>query len=159
MSSGEEIFSISPPTHGANLIHALVPGDAAFCISDKTNDNYAYFRFFGGVTDPARRSRRAKFIAEALEKNDFNVDLRGDLVVGRIKKLSIELMEWKMHLLGQLVAFTRQLDVQMNSDRQIGRFVGEFEQLVKMVNQIADKSRMCLIGTKYYRLFALIEFV
>ena len=100
-------------------------------ISGKTNDNYAYFRFFGGVTDPARRSRRAKFIAEALEKNDFSVDLRGDLVVGRIKKLGVESMRWKMHLLGQLVAFTRQLDVQMNSDQKIGKFVGEFERLVK----------------------------
>ena len=100
-------------------------------IGDKINDNYAFFRFLGGVTDPIRRSRRAKFINEVLIQNDFNVEIRGDLVVGRIKKLSPQLMERKMLLLGQLVAFTRQLDVQMSSDQQILKFLSKFEQLTR----------------------------
>jgi len=113
-------------------------------IGNKINDNYAYFRFLGGVTDPTRRSRRAKFIYETLAQNDFNVDLRGDLVIGRIKKLSPQLMECKMHLLGQLVAFTRQLDVQMNSDHQIMKFVGEFEQLARMGETMNGSGRETL---------------
>jgi len=64
-------------------------------------------------------------------QNDFNVEIRGDLVVGRIKKLSPQLMERKMLLLGQLVAFTRQLDVQMSSDQQILKFLSKFEQLTR----------------------------
>jgi pyruvate,water dikinase len=100
-------------------------------ISDQVNDNYAYFRFMGGVTGPVRRSRRAKFIYETLARSNFNVDLRGDMVIGRIKKLDPELMQHKMHLLGQLVGFTRQLDVMMTSDQQIANFSNEFEQLTK----------------------------
>jgi pyruvate,water dikinase len=99
-------------------------------ISEKVNDNYAYFRFMGGVTDPVRRSRRAAFIHEMLSRNNFNVDLRGDLVIGRIKKLSPPQMMHKMHLLGNLVGFTRQLDVRMTSDEQVDNFSQEFERLI-----------------------------
>ena len=99
-------------------------------IGEKINDNYAYFRFMGGVTDQVRRSRRTAFIHEMLSRNNFNVDLRGDLVIGRIKKLSPELMQQKMHLLGKLVGFTRQLDVRMTSDAHIVNFSNEFEQLI-----------------------------
>ncbi|MCX5882851.1 MAG: hypothetical protein NTU74_13930 [Deltaproteobacteria bacterium] len=50
-------------------------------IAEKQNDNYAYFRFLGGVTDVTRRSRRARFIGEVLERFNFRVEIRGDLVV------------------------------------------------------------------------------
>ncbi|MFZ3048938.1 MAG: PEP/pyruvate-binding domain-containing protein, partial [Desulfatirhabdiaceae bacterium] len=46
-------------------------------ISEKPNDNYAYFRFLGGVTDITRRSRRARFIGEVLEQFNFRVEIRG----------------------------------------------------------------------------------
>lgn len=101
-------------------------------IGEQINDNYAYFRFLGGVTDPLRRSRRARFIYETLAQYNFNVDLRGDLVIGRIKKLNPVMMKRKMFLLGQLVGFTRQLDVRMTSDQQIGNFIKQFEQLAEI---------------------------
>jgi pyruvate,water dikinase len=97
-------------------------------ISENLNDNYAYFRFLGGVTDMIRRSRRAKLIAEVLERFDFLVEVRGDLVVGRVKKLDQSKMEDKMSMLGCLVAFTRQLDVQMHSDEYLDQYVEEFFQ-------------------------------
>ena len=103
-------------------------------IGSRINDNYAYFRFMGGVTDPVRRSRRAKFIYEVLAQNDFSVDLSGDLVTGRIKKLKPGIMRKKMTLLGQMVGFTRQLDMKMNSDHQIIKFTKEFEALAKTDN-------------------------
>ena len=101
-------------------------------IGDQLHDNYAYFRFLGGVTDPSRRSRRARFIYETLAQSNFNVDLRGDLVIGRIKKLERTMMEEKMFLLGQLVGFTRQLDVKMINDQQIDHFIKQFAQLAKL---------------------------
>jgi len=99
-------------------------------IGEKVNDNYAYFRFMGGVTDPVRRSRRATFIHEMLSRQNFNVDLRGDLVIGRVKKLSPRLMLRKMRILGNLVGFTRQLDVRMTSDAQVDKFSREFERMI-----------------------------
>lgn len=97
-------------------------------ISENPNDNYAYFRFLGGVTDPIRRSRRAKFIAEVLERFNFRVEIRGDLVIGRIKKLDQGQMEEKMWLLGCLVGYTRQLDVRMHSEQHLDQYVDDFVQ-------------------------------
>jgi len=98
-------------------------------ISEKINDNYAYFRFLGGVTDLSRRSRRAKLVGEILTMNDFRVDLRGDLVVARVKKMGVEEMKEKLRIVGTLVAFTRQLDVQMVNDNQIMKFIEAFQTL------------------------------
>jgi pyruvate,water dikinase len=103
-------------------------------IGEQINDNYAYFRFLGGVTDPQRRSRRAKLIYATLAHYDFNVDLRGDLVIGRIKRLRQQEMRSKMVLLGQLVGFTRQLDVMMTNDAQIEAFAKKFEQMLELNN-------------------------
>jgi pyruvate,water dikinase len=98
-------------------------------ISENLNDNYAYFRFLGGVTDISRRSRRAKLLAEILAKSDFRVDIRGDLVVARIKKLDLRMMEKKMKILGLLVAFARQLDVKMSHEQEIERLKNVFQDL------------------------------
>jgi pyruvate,water dikinase len=98
-------------------------------ISENSNDNYAYFRFLGGVTDISRRSRRARLLAEILAKNDFRIDIRGDLVIARIKKLELKMMEKKMKILGLLVAFTRQLDVKMNHEQEIERLKTVFQDL------------------------------
>ena len=99
-------------------------------INDTPNNNYAYFRFFGGVTDSTKRSRRAQFLAEVLTQNDFLVERRGDLVVARVKKLTTRRMQQKLYLLGVLVAFSRQLDVQMLSDQHVHLYADRFKQLV-----------------------------
>ncbi len=98
-------------------------------ISEEVNSNYAYFRFNGGVTDPVRRGRRAKFIGRMLEKNGFYVEVRKDLMVARIKKISRDSLREKLYLIGKLVSFTRQLDVKMVDDEQIDLFIKEFEEL------------------------------
>ena len=98
-------------------------------ISENLNDNYAYFRFLGGVTDISRRSRRAKLLAEILAKSDFRIDIRGDLVIARIKKLDLRMMEEKMKILGLLVAFARQLDVKMNHEQEITKLKDVFQNL------------------------------
>ena len=88
-----------------------------------------FVRFLGGVTDISRRSRRAKLLAEILVKSDFRVDIRGDLVIARIKKLDLRMMEEKMKILGLLVAFTRQLDVKMSHEQEIERLKNVFQDL------------------------------
>lgn len=95
-------------------------------VAENPNDNYAYFRFLGGVTDAARRSRRARFIAKVLERFHFRVEVRGDLVVGRIKKLEREKMQNKVWVLGCLVSYTRQLDTLMHSDEYLDQYLEDF---------------------------------
>ncbi len=95
-------------------------------MTENRNDNYIYFRFLGGVTDIARRSRRAKFLAEVLGHHDFFVEVKGDLVVARVRKISEAMMETRLAMLGRLIGYARQLDVLMRSDEAVEKFVGQF---------------------------------
>ena len=108
-------------------------------ISDDINSNYAYFRFLGGVTDITRRSRRAVLLSEILSQLDFRVDIQGDLVVARIKKLDAVRMREKLRLLGVLVAFSRQLDVQMDNDASVRTYVDKFSQLIHSNHNITTE--------------------
>ncbi len=88
--------------------------------------NHIYFRFVGGVTDLTRRSRRAQFLAQILSKFHFKVDVKGDLVVARVLHLPREDMHQRLRVLGRLIGFTRQLDIQLKSDEDIPQFLESF---------------------------------
>ncbi len=90
--------------------------------------NHIYFRFVGGVTDLTRRSRRAQLLAQILSKYQFKVDIKGDLVVARVLHLPREDMHDRLAVLGQLIGFTRQLDIQLKSDEDIPQFLESFFQ-------------------------------
>jgi pyruvate,water dikinase len=90
--------------------------------------NHIYFRFVGGVTDLTRRSRRARLLADVLSKYNFKVDIKGDLVLARILHLPQEEMRRRLIALGQLVGFTRQLDMLLKSDEDVGHFLEVFVQ-------------------------------
>ncbi|MGD9947302.1 MAG: PEP/pyruvate-binding domain-containing protein [Desulfobulbus sp.] len=100
-------------------------------IAETINDNYIYFRFLGGVTAFIRRSRRAAFIAKVLQHYDFRVEVHGDLVVGRLKKLSQQRMVARMRMLGGLVGYTRQLDARMHNDSDVDHHVQLFLQAMQ----------------------------
>jgi len=78
--------------------------------------NYIKFRFKGGGTDLIQRRRRASFIAELLEQNDFFVDWKDDLINGEISGIDQTAMQGKLVFLGRLLGFTRLLDMAMTSD-------------------------------------------
>jgi len=100
-------------------------------VSDHISDNYIYFRFFGGVTEETRRSRRARLLVDVLTANDFRVEVRGDLVIGRLKGFDIPRMMSRLTMLGALVGFTRQLDVRMVDEERIREFNREFNSLME----------------------------
>ena len=104
-------------------------------VSKNITENYIYFRFFGGVTETERRNRRARMIREVLSHYDFMVDTRGDLVIGRIKRLNQEEMEKRLYLIGILIGFTRQLDVMMTNDVCIFEFKNKICQLMETKNE------------------------
>jgi pyruvate, water dikinase len=95
-------------------------------MSEDRNSNYIYFRFFGGVTEVNRRTRRVKLLAQILEKNDFAVETKGELITARIKKVERVLMEEKFRLIGRLIGFTRQLDVLLRNEKDIDFFTAKF---------------------------------
>lgn len=94
--------------------------------SEKRNDNFIYFRFAGGVTEMTRRSRRAEILQQILETFDFVVDRKGDLVIGRIKKVSAEAMTERLQMIGRLIGFTRQLDIYLRDESLVKKLVNGF---------------------------------
>ncbi len=95
-------------------------------LSDNPTANYIYFRFTGGVTDITRRSRRARAIAAILQEHDFGVEVKGDLVIGRLRNVGRELMQERLEMLGRLIGFTRQLDVLMRDEGAVQERTREF---------------------------------
>ncbi|MGQ9653124.1 MAG: PEP/pyruvate-binding domain-containing protein [Thermodesulfobacteriota bacterium] len=101
-----------------NLIDARMETEAA--------RNHIYFRFVGGVTDITRRSRRAHLLAQILSRYDFKVDIKGDLIVARILHATSEEMESRLEMLGRLIGFTRQLDIQLRNEDDVLKFAESF---------------------------------
>jgi pyruvate,water dikinase len=95
-------------------------------VSNNVNDNYIYFRFVGGVTEADRRYRRGLLIQRILEKYDFKVVLKNDLIVARLKKRSQNELHETLVMIGKLIGFTRQLDTEMTSDKSVERYVSSF---------------------------------
>jgi pyruvate,water dikinase len=96
------------------------------CVCENRLDNYVYFRFLGGVTDIQRRSRRAQLLSEILERFDFLVETKGDLVIGRLRILDFPILKERMHMLGRLIGFTRQLDVALRSEEDTAFYRDRF---------------------------------
>jgi pyruvate,water dikinase len=63
-----------------------------------------------------------------LEKHDFVVEGRGDLVIGRIKKISRVTMVERLRMIGRLIGFTRQLDILLKDDSLVDYCVDSFMQ-------------------------------
>jgi len=61
-----------------------------------------------------------------LEKNDFAVESKGELITARIKKVDRAQMEDKFRLIGRLIGFTRQLDVLLRNEKDIDFFADKF---------------------------------
>jgi pyruvate, water dikinase len=67
-------------------------------------------------------------LAKILSQYHFKVDTKGDLVVAKVLHLPQEDMQERLKILGRLIGFTRQLDIQLRSDEDIPEFVDAFFQ-------------------------------
>lgn len=100
-------------------------------ISPEPDENYIYFRFIGGIADKSKRDRRARLISDILSGLYFKVERKGDLIIAKARNLDGLQMERILARLGELVAFTRQLDVQMRDESSITRFFDRFLTAIK----------------------------
>jgi pyruvate,water dikinase len=104
-------------------------------MSDSVATNYLYFRFIGGATDIARRSRRARLIGAILQEYGFGVETKGDLVVGRLRSVDKKTLQSRLEMIGRLIGYTRQLDVVMRAEETVQKCVSEFMEHVKSVGE------------------------
>ncbi len=78
--------------------------------------NYIHFRFAGGAADEGRRGRRVRFLERVLLELGFTVEVRGDLLWGRLDKYDAGLTRERLTDLGRLTLCARQLDMLMDTD-------------------------------------------
>jgi len=97
----------------------------SYC-GDTARNNHVYFRFAGGATDMAKRSRRVRLISGILRYYGFDLTSKGDLVIGRLANLPKEEIEGVLENLGRLTAYTRQLDAAMRDDASVERLMQGF---------------------------------
>ncbi|MFH0728177.1 MAG: PEP/pyruvate-binding domain-containing protein [Pseudomonadota bacterium] len=81
--------------------------------------NYITFSFKGGAADEIRRNRRVRAIGEILQRYDFSVEVVMDRVTARFQKHDKELTEARLVMIGQLLQFTRQMDMLMDTEAAI----------------------------------------
>nr|WP_321464415.1 PEP-utilizing enzyme [uncultured Desulfobulbus sp.] len=95
-------------------------------LGEDISRNYVYFRFVGGLADPERRGRRARFIGRVLAAMEFKSNIKGDLVIARLKLMEPDILRAALFALGALTAFTRQQDTNMRSEADVERLFGLF---------------------------------
>jgi pyruvate,water dikinase len=88
--------------------------------SDMADNNYLTFRFGGGGAGADGRQSRVLLLKDILEEFDFRVKVKGDVVTGHFRVGNRTQIERRLDQLGRLMAFTRQLDMclQTEDDRQ-----------------------------------------
>jgi pyruvate,water dikinase len=97
-------------------------------VSEEINDNYISFQFKGGAASLDRRERRVRLLSQLLEDLGFKVQIKGDLVQGRMVKFSLLQTEQTLELVALLMAFCRQLDLALASERVMNRCLQAFRQ-------------------------------
>jgi len=95
-------------------------------MSPDPDNNYIYFRFAGGMAEQAKREWRARLISSILSGLYFKVERTGDLVIAKARNLDVPRMERVLVRLGELISFTRQLDVRMRDEAAIEEFFQRF---------------------------------
>ena len=141
MGRTSQLMSAAPESIGQNL--AMAAKDYAnitlrlgyhfsvidTLVSERPEHTFVYFRFAGGFADDARRARRATLIFSALARLGFRSSRQGDLVVGKRKVMEVDEALEVLRLLGALSAYTRQLDVELTSEKEAERFAQSFFEL------------------------------
>jgi pyruvate,water dikinase len=124
---GERNYLIVSPEYlnlNARLAYHFAMADAF--VSDVPEINYVNFRFRGGAASEERKDLRARFLAEVLLNLKFGVDRRGDLVTAWLRRHSRKESEEGLMMLGRLMACARQLDMLMDNEAALHRFVERF---------------------------------
>jgi len=91
-----------------------------------TETNYCSIRFAGGGGEFEGRRLRVLFLTKVLERLDFEVQVKGDLLDGQLKMVSQEVLENRLQSLGRLLGVTRQMDMRLRQPAQVEEQVRMF---------------------------------
>jgi pyruvate,water dikinase len=103
-------------------------------LSDSVAENYICFNFKGGAADHTRKKRRANLIKTLLEKFDFWVQVKGDLIFARLERQEQDLLKQRLKILGYLTIHTRQLDMILSDSGRVNWYV---QEMLKQISSFA----------------------
>lgn len=116
---------------GTDYLHFNIRFGYHFTILDvlcgeNSAENHCMLRFAGGGGDYDHRSFRIHFITGVLEKLDFSVDKKGDLLEAKLPPMpSCDILE-KLDILGRLLGATKLMDMVLDSEKMAADCVEEF---------------------------------
>jgi pyruvate,water dikinase len=108
-------------------------------VSERAGENYVRFGFKGGAADLDRRRRRAAFIQEVLEAQEFRVTVREDHLTAQLDGHPREFMESQLRVLGYLTLHTRQLDMIMANPARVAHYRQKIARDVETVRRPAPE--------------------
>ena len=91
-------------------------------VGEEQHENFLRFAFKGGGADFSRRLGRANLVREILERYHFKVDIRGDSLFARLEDEPKDYMLERLRILGYVSVHTRQLDMIMMNEVQVGYY-------------------------------------
>ncbi len=93
---------------------------------ENSNCNYIKFHFKGGGATTDRRLRRIRLITEILQKINFTVNVKEDVMAAVLPKFELSDMVKRLEVMGKLTAYTKQLDMAMYNDAVTDLFIEDF---------------------------------
>jgi pyruvate, water dikinase len=92
--------------------------------------SYCTMRFAGGGGDFAGRELRILFLTSVLERLDFQVKSKGELLDARLTGISADKLMGRIESLGKLLGVTKQMDMRLKDINMVEQQVEAFFQMV-----------------------------
>ncbi|MEW5891619.1 MAG: PEP/pyruvate-binding domain-containing protein [Pseudomonadota bacterium] len=103
--------------------------------SELLTESYVNFHFQGGAADERRRRRRVRLLGDMLREIDFRVEIKGDSLTARIEKRPVPYLRERLVVLGYLIIHTRQVDMVMDEEAFISRYVDKLHADIARIRQ------------------------
>lgn len=108
--------------------------------SELLTESYLSFQFQGGAADERRRQQRVRLLGRLLRELDFRVDIKGDRLTARIEKRPVPYLKERLTILGYLLIHSRQVDMAMEEEGFIERFLDKVRADIRMIRQSMNEN-------------------
>lgn len=91
-----------------------------------SNNNYCSLRFAGGGGEFEGRKLRISFLKQILERLDFEVTIKGDLLDASLSHINQNKLTQRLESLGRLLGMTKQMDMHLHDAAEVDTHIQQF---------------------------------